>query len=259
MLKKKLKNGFLDNDIMLEVYRIKKENSKLYNIIEKMNKLFYSIEENYEKIRPTNVDVYVRTTFSQIHMSAQSYVILLERGLYDDSQVILRSMYDKITKCLYAIKYDSIEEITQESIRKTISLYEYIEKNELYNYISKDKLNEFMNAMKESQKKDKQGKPVKMPHITDLCNDLDIKEAYIHYSLLSGYVHNSIGVIGNKVIENGLDILINQNIDHGDFKNEIIKMIICMKFIIDPICEYLNLGEQSDKFNELVNMTLKIS
>lgn len=259
MLKKELKNGFLDNDIMLEIDRIRKENSELYEIVEKMNKLFYSIEKNYEKISPTNVDVYARTTFSQIHMSAQSYVILLERGLYDDAQVILRSMYDKIIKCLYAIKYDSIEELIQESIRKTISLYEYIEKNKLYNYIPKDKLNEFMKAMKESQKKDKRGKLIKMPHITDICNDLDIKEAYIHYSLLSGYVHNSIGVIGNKIIESGVDILINQNIDHGDFKNEVIKMILCMKFIINPICEYLELGEQSDKFNELLNMALKIS
>lgn len=255
---KKLINGFLDDDLQLEVKRMRKENRDLYNIIEKINKLFYCIEENYEKTRPTDVDVYIRTTFSQIHMSSQSYVILLESGLYDDSQVILRSMYDKVIKCLYAIKNNSIEILIQDSIKRRKKLYDFIDKNEIYNYVPKDKLSELKKEIEKEQKKDENGKPVKIPQIIETFSDLGIKEAYIHYSLLSSYVHNSIGVVGSKVIEDDIDILINQNIDHGDFKNEIIKMYLCIQYIVDPICDYLNLSKQKMEFDKLINELMKL-
>ena len=60
---KRLLNGFLDNDLQLEVKRMRTEHGDIYKIIEKINKLFYGIEENYEKVKPTNVDVYIRTLF----------------------------------------------------------------------------------------------------------------------------------------------------------------------------------------------------
>lgn len=256
---KRLLNGFLDNDLQLEVKRMRTENGDIYEIIEKINKLFYGIEENYEKVKPTNVDVYIRTTFSQIHMSSQSYIILLERGLYDDSQVILRSMYDKVMKCLYAIKNNSIEVLIQDSIKRNISLYEFIDKNEMYKYVPKEKLYELKKAMQKEQKKDENGKPAKIPKIIETFSDLGIKDAYIHYSLLSSYVHNSIGVVGNKVLEKDSDILINQNVDHGDFRNEIVKMYLCMQYIVTPICEYLNLKKQKLEFDNLINELIKLT
>lgn len=255
---KRLLNGFLDEDLQLEVKQIRKENSNLYKVIEKINKLFYSIEENYEKNNPSNVDVYVRTTFSQIHMSSQSYIILLERGLYDDSQVILRSMYDKVIKCLYAIKNNSIEILIQDSIKRKKSLYDFIDKNEMYNYVPKEKLYELKNEILKKQKKNKNGKPIKTPQIIETFSDLGIKEAYIHYSLLSSYVHNSIGVIGSKVVEKDSEILINQNVDHGDFRNEVVKMYLCMQYIVSPICEYLNLKNQKLEFDKLIEELLKL-
>lgn len=256
--KKRLLNGFLDDDLKLEVSRMRKEYDDLYKIIEKMNKLFYSIEENYEKTKPTDVDVYVRTTFSQIHMSSQSYIILLERGLYDDSQVILRSMYDKVIKCLYAINNNSIEVITQESIKRKISLFNFIDKNEMYDYISKEKLYKYKRKMEKEQKKDERGRPIKISKLIETISDLGIKEAYIHYSLLSEYVHNSIGVVGNKVIEDGIDILINQNIDHGNFKNEILKMYLCMQYVVGSICNYLKLEDSKQEFDKLIEELLKL-
>ncbi len=256
---KKLLNGFLDDDLQLEVKRMRKENCDLYNVIEKINKLFYSIEEEYEKTRPTDVDLYIRTTFSQIHMSSQSYIILLERGLYDDSQVILRSMYDKVIKCLYAIKNNSIEILIQDSIKRKNSLYDFIDKNEMYNYVPKEKLYELKNEILKEQKKDENGKPVKIPQIIETFRDLGIKEAYIHYCLLSSYVHNSIGVIGSKVVEKDLDILINQNIDHGDFKNEVVKMYLCIQYIVGPICDYLNLKGQKLEFDSLIKRLIKLT
>lgn len=256
---KRLLNGFLDEDFKLEVAKMRRENDDLYKVIEKINKLFYSIEEKYEKTKPTEVDVYIRTTFSQIHMSSQSYIILLERGLYDDSQVILRSMYDKVIKCLYAIKNNSIDILIQDSIKRKKSLYDFIDKNEMYNYVPKEKLYNMRAELEKEQKKDENGKNLKIPQIIETFSDLGIKEVYIHYKLLSSYVHNSIDVIGNKVIEDGIDILINQNIEHGDFRNEIVKMYLCMQYIVGPICEYLNLRKQKLEFNNLIKELIKLT
>lgn len=255
---KVLVNGFLDNDLQLEVTNIRNENDDIYVIIEKINKLFYSIEEKYGKSKPTEVDIYIRTTFSQIHMSSQSYIILLERGLYDDSQVILRSMYDKIIKCLCAIKNNSIEVITQESLKRKISLFNFIDKNEMYDYISKEKLYKYKREIEKEQKKDERGKPIKISKMIETISDLGIKEAYIHYSLLSEYVHNSIGVVGNRIIEEGIDILINQSIDHGNFKNEVLKMYLCMRYVVGPICNYLKLKDSKQEFDKLIEELLKL-
>lgn len=78
------------------------------------------------------------------------------------------------------------------------------------------------------------------------------------YNLLSSYVHNSIGVVGSKVIEKDLDILINQNVNHGDFRNEIVKMYLCIQYIVDPICKYLKLRKQKQEFDNLIEELLNL-
>ena len=102
-IKKVLENGFLDKEIQVEVDRIRRENLEVYSIIRELNILCYELEEKFNKTKGTNIDIYLLRSFTQIHTSFQAYITLLERGLYEDSQIILRSMYDKIFKTLFVL------------------------------------------------------------------------------------------------------------------------------------------------------------
>ncbi len=255
-MSKELKNGFLDKDILFEMGKIQNEHKELYNVLKEINHLFYRIEKNYEIVNPTDVDLYVRTVFSQLHISFQTYIILLEIGLYDDSQVILRSMYDKISKCIYAIGNNDVKGLENQSIEKTLLLYEYIYDTKLYEYLPKDNLQIYTDLLK--NKKKENGENNRVPRIATIFKNSSIPEAYIHYSLLSSYVHNAISVVSSKIIEDDLGITINQNIDHGDFKNEIGKMVICMQYVVDPVCKFLKLEKENICFKELVNKMLII-
>ena len=117
-MKKALRNGFIGDDIQIEVLRIKNDFKELYNLIKKYNSILYDISEKFENKNITNADAYLFVTFTQLHKSFQSFVILLEYGLYDDSQILLRSFYDKMISFLYIINYpDEIVSINQSDLR----------------------------------------------------------------------------------------------------------------------------------------------
>ena len=91
-----------------------------------------------------------------------------------------------------------------------------------------------------------------------ICNQLGIKEAYIHYKLLSNYTHCSISVIDSKLIEDEYGLLINQGINHGDFYDEISKLILCLNYIVKPICNYLKLDDINNSFEKLLEELIKM-
>ena len=47
---KRLLNGFLDNDLQLEVKKMRTEHGDIYKIIEKINKLFYGMKKIMKKL-----------------------------------------------------------------------------------------------------------------------------------------------------------------------------------------------------------------
>jgi len=239
-IEKELKNGFLDDDIVIEIMKLKAENKKIYDLLEKMNQQLYEVGKNYEKENPTQVDIYVRITFSQIHKSFQSFIILLERGLYDDSQIILRSMYDKIINTLYVLNDEkNIEKLIQDNINEQLKTCRDIQKYELYQYVSKEHVQQSLEENLKCRKLDENNKKIEKPSAKQICEELDIKEVYILYRLTSNYTHNALNIVTNKIIESNGGILVNQGIDHGNFKHEIGLLIACMTLIIEPICNYL--------------------
>ena len=259
IVEKILKNGFLDNELNLEVSKIRNENDNLYSSIEKINFLLYEIEKNFEKDNCINVELYVFTTFSQIHTSFQSYILLLERGLYDDSQIVLRSIYDKVFTILYVLdNKERISEIDQDDVNKQISLCNYILDNELFEYMPKERLRKEIKELEKSRMIKENGKYIRIPDNRTISEILDLKELYLHYKLLSQYTHNSIYVVEEKIIKTKKGVLINQNIKHGDFKDEIAKIIFPLKYIIDPICDYLGLKKLKEDFEYEKEKIVKI-
>lgn len=102
-----LKNGLLDNNIDVIINKKRKEFDKLYQIIFELNDLFLQIINNniinsfsYDK------DIYIYTTLFEIHSSFQSIIILLERGLENNAEILLRSLFEKKFKLFAVIKND---------------------------------------------------------------------------------------------------------------------------------------------------------
>ena len=98
-----LDNGFLDERLDGCVKNFRKENSKYYNIVFKFNKLAYDIENYLTISNPSTADLFIFATFIQIHKSFQSFITLMERGMLDESQIILRNMYEKLFKMKFVI------------------------------------------------------------------------------------------------------------------------------------------------------------
>ena len=214
----------------------------------------YEIEKYFVKEDFSVVDVYLFTTFTQIHTSFQSYIILLERGLYEDGQIVLRSLYDKMFKFLYILNDSgSFNIFKQDGILKQKSLFKYIIKNNLYDYVSENKAKEYLLQLEQQIEKRDSDKNINVPSNQKICEEMGIEELYIHYKLLSGYTHNAFFVVDGKIKTEESGVIIDQGINHGNFYDEVCKVIFCFDYIVNPLCNYFNISNFSKEFADLVN------
>lgn len=100
-----LKNGLLDKNIEIIVDNIRDKYSKQYNLVFSINDLFLKIiDENIFNTFSSDREIYIYTTLFEIHSSFQSIILLLERGLLNNAEIILRSIYEKKFKLFAIIK-----------------------------------------------------------------------------------------------------------------------------------------------------------
>ncbi|MBO6195196.1 MAG: hypothetical protein J6O56_02475 [Bacilli bacterium] len=252
VIKIALKNGYIDDKMQLHVDNFRKNNKYIYNILNQINDLSYKIANSSIANSNDLKGVYILTKFHQIHLSYQSFIILYERGLYEDSKVILRSLYDKIIDIMFVAKNnENIYQVLFNEIKEKESLCKYIEDNKLYKYLSKKKIKEakeeFENQINDL--KDKTNESLKRYSFKNKCKDINNKELYLHYRYNSIYTHNSIQVQENRIIRNKKDYIIDNNLKFANITDEIAFLIGIYKYAIKTICEYL---ENNDYYNKFI-------
>lgn len=251
--------GFLNDEIQIVVDNKKEENKDIYQLIYKYNSLCYKLEKTFEKDNSNNVELYLFTTFSEIHTSFQSYIILLERGLYEDAQIILRSIYDKIFNILYVFDdFKNFELLFQKQVYLNIKLCEYIEENKLYDYMTKEKIVKNKEKYIKLRKLNEKGKQIQPLDNKKICEKLNLEELYVHYKLLSDYTHNGFSVVESRIIQKEDGIIIDQNFKFGKLLDEVAKVIGILDYVIRKICEYLKLEDLCKKFEEIENELEKL-
>lgn len=241
-----LKNGFLDDDLNIEVDRKRKENEDAYKVVEEFNLLMYEIEKKFKKDNATNRDLYVFTVFEQIHIPSQTYIILIERGLYSDAQIILRSIYEKILNLKIVIADENyLNRILKDTLCQGFSTLKKIKENQIFELIPesivKMRMEEYKNAIEKMN-------TIKLPmNLSDVADKVDMKRQYIYYKLLSEYSHNDLVILMQQLIFKEDGIIINGSQMNLKISDEILRFIECLEYSIRAISQYLKTFEYINK------------
>lgn len=245
-----LENGFLDYNLNIEVNRKRQENKDVYKLAEEFNVLMYEIEKNFKKDNATNRDLYVFTVFNQIHVSSQTYIILIERGLYTDAQIILRSIYEKLLNLKIVIEDENyLNRILKDTLCQSFSTLKKIKENEIFELIPEKivdkRIDEYKNAIEKMN-------TIKLPmNLCDVADKVNMKRQYIYYKLLSEYSHNDLGALMKHLIFKDDGVIINGGQMDDKISNEILKFIECAEYAIRAISEYLKIFDYINNMQEI--------
>lgn len=234
-----LKNGFLDEKLELSVKDLRSSYANEYQMIKELNELMYEIEKEFIGKESSTRDIYVYTIFSQIHNSCQTYILLIERGLYADSQIILRSIYEKIFKLMIVIKDESyLKRFLKDSLNQSMSILKRIDDKKIFELIPKDIVN---NRIKEFSDALYRMNDVKFsPDLGQISEKINMDKQYIYYKLLSEYTHNDLVVLMEQLIFEDEGVVINgSQIYEGEISEEILRYTECIEYTIKDLSEYL--------------------
>ena len=248
MLEIKLEDLFLDEKVQIKVSQVRTEHKELFDLIKKFNHLFVRIVESFINQKVPNRINYIYTMFSQMHYSYQAYILLLERGLYDDSQIILRSLCDKAIKILYVLnKKENYYLLGQDIINKKIKKLSNLDGTEMIKIIGEDRINKEIEELKKYQKDPK----VSLPTIKQICDQIDMKDLYIQYSILSDYTHENLNVLmeNNVVLDEG--IIIGKGFRYEDFYNDVSMSISFFEIVLSKMNSLLDLEEYVVDFEKI--------
>lgn len=245
-----LKNGFLDYDLNVEVNRRRQESKDAYKVAEEFNLLMYEIEKNFKKEEATNRDLYVFTVFNQIHISSQTYILLIERGLYCDAQIILRAIYEKILNLKIVIEDEEyLNRILKDTLCQSFSTLKKIKENQIFELIPENvvdkRMDEYKNAIEKMDS-------IKLPmNLSDVADKVDMKRQYIYYKLLNEYTHNDLGALMQQLIFKEEGIIINGNQIEQKMSDEILRFIECSEYVIRAISQYMKNFEHINKMENI--------
>lgn len=249
-----LKNGFLDEKLELSVKDLRLAHKDAYHMARELNELMYEIEKEFIGKKSTSRDLYIYTVFSQIHNSCQTYILLVERGLYADSQIILRSIYEKIFKLMIVIEdAEYLKRFLKDSLKKGMSTLNKIKSKKLFKLISEDivdsKIKEFNDALNRMN-------DVKLPSdLGKISEIIKMDLQYIYYKLLSEYTHNDLVVSMKHLIFEDEGVIINgSQIYEGKIPEEILRYTECVEYAVKALSNYLN---KPNYYNKLQNIQEK--
>lgn len=249
-----LKNGFLDEKLELSVKDLRFAHKDAYHMASELNELMYEIEQEFIGKESTSIELYIYTVFSQIHNSCQTYILLVERGLYADSQIILRSIYEKIFKLMIVIEDEGyLKRFLKDSLKQGISTLNRIKSKKLFKLISEDivdsRIKEFTDALNQMNE-------VKLPSdLGKISEMIKMDMQYIYYKLLSEYTHNDLVVSMKHLIFEDEGVIINgSQIYEGKIPEEILRYTECVEYAVKALSNYLN---KPNYYNKLQNIQEK--
>ena len=118
-----MKNGeplekyFLDDKMDLLVKKIRNQNSTDYNIIYTLLDFSYKILQEFSDKDHDEFGIYLYSTYMQFIKYWQAYFILIERGLPEAAQSLLRSIHEFAFRiCASCIDHSIIEDFTAEAL-----------------------------------------------------------------------------------------------------------------------------------------------
>ena len=201
-----IENGFLDEKFNNLIISNKTSNKEFFDLLYDYNKLLHKVLYNFDGIKQNNEINYIVPAFAKLVKLFQSCVIMLEYGMPDISESMLRSIYDLKFQMLYVLKNDiNYQRLIKRMFSKELGKLNYIDKHSLYDYVSKDDVE---NIRKVWNFTIEQLKDISCaPDTRQMCEELGLEEEYVFYSMLCNNSHQSCDVIYSLNKDFGIDIL----------------------------------------------------
>lgn len=254
-----LKNGFIDSYINEVANNIRRKNKDYYDTIYKYNQLGYKIRKAF--IGESNIiELYIYSTFNQIHNSFQSYVLLLERGAYDDAHIIFRSMYDKFIDLVFVISdNENYKYIFQNFIKKNLAMLNDIKQNKFFDLIDEKTIKNKISELKKEILLNDDKTEVKKISTQEKAKKSNLLKEYVYYRYLSEYTHNGLRTIYENLISTKDGVILDSGFKFDNFTEQIILAVGCYRDAISTICDYLKrnslieeLKKIDDQFSRIV-------
>lgn len=248
-----LENGFLNVGVMKQIKIVRNENKDIFDLIYAFNKLAYKVSDEF-KDKPCNKkENYIFCAFVELHKFYQSSIILLERGLYESSQSLMRSILELSFKIIMVIESeDYISSMAYDLIVEDIKLLNHINRNKLYELVPEEKIDEILED-RQKRKEELREKGIKpILNACDLCKKISCNKEYTYYKLLSNYTHTNLMSIYNLLIPLNEGVYINGGFKYDSFKEDTIRLIECFCLGMNRVIIYLNNNSLLNDYNELI-------
>ena len=200
-----MKDGYLDEKYKNLIHDNKKTNSELYKLLYDFNKLLHKILYNFNGIEINNENNYIVPAFAKLVKLYQSCVILIEYGMTDISENILRSIYDLKFQMLYVFeKENNYQRLLKSLFSKELNILNNAEKYKLYDLITQEQIESYREKIKTNLQELEEIKCA--PDTKTMCEELRLQEEYIYYYFLCNETHQSCDVIYSLNTSKGIDI-----------------------------------------------------
>ena len=252
-----MKNGeplekyFLDDKMDLLVKKIRNQNSTDYNIIYTLLDFSYKIFQEFSDKDHDEFGIYLYSTYMQFIKYWQAYFILIERGLPEAAQSLLRSIHEFAFRiCASCIDHSIIEDFTAEALYNKQGILNKISELKLYTLIPQDKIIEYQEAYEKELEKHPYKKITKF----QLAQKADLEEQYIFFQFLSSFVHADFDCSGSIIDLREDGVSIDGDLIYGNIHEDIGITIYIYNETTKKFLEVLNIDKYIDEFNQLSKM-----
>ena len=194
----------IDNDEFIDLivndclFDFRKEHRDEYEIINRLINLFRNCEEQLEGLESNRENKFILASIIQLNKLYQSSVILLERGLKESANIIIRSILELSLKVISVIHNEKFLDIllNDEAIELKKLLNE-IKENKFFDMIPQKTVDEYIKTCEENIDINIKEKPT----VYKMAYNNNLKKVYTFYRLQCDYAHQNTNIVAGIVKE----------------------------------------------------------
>ncbi len=252
MQNNELKDGYIDLEINKYIVGFREKHKIEYEVIKELYEIFRKTQDELSKLGAFQQNVYIIASITQLYKLYQSAIILLERGLKEAANVLIRTILDLSFKIIEVIRNeDSVDAFLLEQDFETLKMLRNVKENKLFDLISEKEVDKYVGICLE--RTNGKNKGVNSYSSYSLAQKNGLAQEYILYRMQCEYTHQSTSVIGSIIKQNDEGYYIDANLQLEDFKTSV-AWLISITTIIFPILlnEYLKNKVLSEKYQEFL-------
>lgn len=232
-----LKDGFLDLAMNEYIINHRKQYQKEYEVITNFNEYIFKIINMLLSNGSNKQNMFIIASVVEMHKFYQSVVLLLERGLPESANSLIRSMIDLLIKLIEVIRVPkAVDILLLNADYETKNILNYLYQNELFDMVPKEELEELIG---ENEKKIKVGKNPRIK-TKELAEKNNVIKMYTLFRFQSDYTHLSTNIIGRVIKTNDKGYYIDESLTINNFKMDIGLAISIISIMIEFILnEYM--------------------